>query len=168
MNTGDVIIVPMIAADWEAVNQIYLEGIATKNATFETTAPLWEAWDKAHRKDCRLVAKINDTIVGWAALSQVSARKVYEGVTECSIYISAIYHNKGIGDKLMTELVKESERNNVWTMQAGIFPENIASIRLHEKHNFRILGVKEKVGKMDHRWRDVVLMERRSRVVGVN
>ena len=168
MNTGDVIIVPMAVADWEAVKQIYLEGIATKNATFEINAPEWEAWDKAHRKDCRMVAKINGVVVGWAALSQVSARKVYEGVTESSIYISTNYHNKGIGDKLMTELVKESEKNNIWTMQAGIFPENIASIRLHEKHGFRILGVKEKVGKMDNRWRDVVLMERRSRVVGVN
>ena len=166
MNSGNIVIQAMLPSDWEEVRRIYLEGIATKNATFETSAPSWEMWDKAHRHDCRLVARKEGNIVGWAALSSVSARKVYAGVVESSVYIDKEYWGWGIGDKLMGYLIKESEANGVWTLQAGIFPENKASIHLHEKHGFRILGKRDKVGKMDNWWRDVVLMERRSSIVG--
>jgi L-amino acid N-acyltransferase YncA len=158
----------MLVNDWDEVKNIYLEGIATKNATFETEAPTWEVWDKAHRTDCRLIARINNKIAGWAALSKVSARLVYVGVAEVSIYIDAGFRGKGIGDKLMSALIQESEINGVWTLQAGIFPENKASIHLHEKHGFRILGVREKIGKMGDCWRDVVLMERRSKKIDIN
>ena len=166
MSLGSIIIEAMLPTDWEEVKLIYLEGIATKNATFETNAPLWEVWDKAHRPDCRLVARINNKVTGWAALSNVSSRKVYAGVTEVSIYIGEAFRGQGIGNKLMEVLIKESEVNGIWTLQAGIFPENKASIRLHEKYGFRVLGKREKVGKMDDWWRDVVLMERRSSIVG--
>jgi L-amino acid N-acyltransferase YncA len=166
MSSGSIVIEAMLLGDWEEVRHIYLEGIATKNATFETNVPSFEMWDKAHRPDCRLVARINNKIAGWAALSSVSTRKVYLGVAESSVYIGEAYRGQGIGDKLMEVLIKESEANGVWTLQVGIFPENKASIHLHEKHGFRVLGKREKVGKMDDWWRDVVLMERRSSVVG--
>jgi len=153
---------------WEDVARIYKEGIATKNATFQTEAPNWESFDHSHRQDCRLLASIDGYIVGWAALSHVSARAVYAGVAEVSIYVDSTYRGKGIGDRLMEALIRESELNGVWTLQAGIFPENIGSIKLHQKHGFRILGTRERVGKMDHAWRDVTIMERRSTVVGVD
>jgi L-amino acid N-acyltransferase YncA len=165
MSTGNIVVAPMLATDWPEVERIYIQGITSKNGTFETQSPGWEAWDKAHRIDCRLVAKADNKVVGWAALSNVSARKVYAGVVESSVYIDGDYRGKGVGDKLMTELVEQSELKGIWTMQAGIFPENVASLRLHEKHGFRILGIREKIGKMDDKWRDVLLMERRSRVV---
>lgn len=165
MSTGNIVLVSMQGSDWPEVERIYLEGMATKNATFETQSPGWEAWNKAHRTDCRIVAKAGNNIVGWAALSNVSSRCVYAGVAEVSIYIDSKYRGKGVGDKLMAQLVKESEQNGLWTLQAGIFPENKSSIALHLKHGFRILGVREKVGKMDDHWRDVTLLERRSKVI---
>lgn len=165
MSTGSILLAPMQSSEWPEVERIYLEGIATKNATFETQSPGWETWNKAHRTDCRIVARIDNNIVGWAALSNVSSRCVYAGVAEVSIYIDSKYRGKGVGDKLMAQLVNESEQNGLWTLQAGIFPENKASIALHLKHGFRILGVREKVGKMDDYWRDVALLERRSKVI---
>jgi L-amino acid N-acyltransferase YncA len=162
MSSDNVIIEPMTESHWNDLRRIYLEGIETKNATFETEVPSWEIWDKTHRIDCRFISGINGKVVGWAALSNVSVRFVYRGVAEVSIYIDAGYRGKGIGDALLRKLIKESESNNIWTLQAGIFPENKASIYLHEKHGFRILGVREKVGKMGDWWRYVVLMERRS------
>lgn len=157
----------MTYQSWEAVKQIYAAGIATKNATFQTEAPEWEAWDTAHRKDCRLVAKVGQQITGWAALSNVSSRCVYSGVAEVSIYVDPEFKGMGIGDQLMKQLIAESERNGIWTLQSGIFPENSASIKLHLKNGFRTLGVREKVGKMDQAWRDVALFERRSLIVGI-
>ncbi|MDP4227725.1 MAG: N-acetyltransferase family protein, partial [Bacteroidota bacterium] len=145
---------------WPAVARIYEAGIATKNATFQTEAPDWEAWDKAHRKDCRLIAKTGDKIVGWAALSPISSRCIYSGVAEVSIYIDPAYRQQGIGDQLMAALIKESERNGVWTLQSGVFPENTGSMRLHHKHGFRTLGIRERIGKMDDIWRDVAFLER--------
>ena len=159
-------ILPLTNNMWSEVVRIYLAGIATKNATFETQAPNWNAWDAAHRKDCRLVAKLSDRIVGWAALSHVSSRCVYAGVAEVSIYVDAAYRKQGIGDALMTALIQESEIAGIWTLQAGIFPENIPSIELHKKHGFRILGMREKIGMMDGRWRDIAFLERRSMKVG--
>lgn len=162
----NLVIDAMQPQDWPAARAIYLEGIATKNATFETDAPEWEKWDAAHLKDCRLVARLSGQVVGWAALSPVSSRCVYAGVAENSIYIGAAVRGQGIGKKLLGALVEASERAGIWTLQTGIFPENKASLHLHELCGFRVLGVREKIGQMDGVWRDVVLMERRSRVVG--
>jgi len=158
----------MTPDSWSDVARIYEYGISTKNATFEKQAPDWKSWDKTHRKECRLIAMIGQDIVGWAALASVSGRSVYAGIAEVSIYVDAGYTGKKIGDKLMRSLIIESENFGFWSLQAGIFPENVGSIKLHLKHGFRIVGIKEKIGKMDDKWRDVTLLERRSRVVGVD
>jgi len=158
----------LLEVDYPAVSEIYLHGIASGNATFETQAPTWEAWDKNHLKTCRLVAVGDrDQVVGWAALAPVSGRCVYAGVAELSVYVHRDFQGKGIGKKLLEELVSESEKQNLWTLQAGIFPENKASIRIHEQCGFRQVGYHEKIGKMKDQWRDTVLMERRSKVIGV-
>jgi phosphinothricin acetyltransferase len=157
----------MLPQHWEAVKTIYEQGIATGNATFQTAAPSYQSWDEAHIKTCRLVATLNNEIVGWAALSAVSSRCVYEGVAEVSVYIATNARGKNIGSMLLQELITQSEQNNFWTLQSGIFPENKASIALHEKHGFRILGYREKIGKMGNLWRDTVIMERRSKTVGI-
>lgn len=164
----NIVIEAMENDAWPEVARIYAAGIATKNATFETQVPDWDSWNNAHRQDGRLVAKIGHNVVGWAALSNVSTRCVYAGVAEVSIYIDAAYRGQGIGDQLMTALIAESESNGIWTLQAGIFPENRASIKLHHKHGFRTIGQKERIGKMDNQWRDVALLERRSQVVGMD
>lgn len=156
----------MRAADWERVRAIYLEGIATGNATFEETAPEWDAWDSKHLKSCRLVARVREDIAGWAALSPYSGRCVYAGVAEVSIYVAAAARGMGVGRALLSQLIAASERDGIWTLQAGIFPENEASIRLHKSQGFRVAGQRERLGRMHGRWRDVVLMERRSSVVG--
>lgn len=164
----EVIIEEMRAADWERVRAIYREGIATGDATFETDAPTFEAWDAAHLRACRLVARIDGEIAGWAALSPVSSRCVYGGVAEVSVYVGEKARGRGVGRKLLSALVSESERNNLWTLQAGVLAENEASIRLHESCGFRVVGQRERLGKLKGVWRDVVLLERRSRVVGNN
>ncbi|MCA1060463.1 N-acetyltransferase family protein [Rossellomorea aquimaris] len=153
--------------DWNQVADIYLEGISTGNATFQKDVPSWEEWDGSHIKVSRIVARENDSILGWAALSPVSSRCVYSGVAEVSVYVSNQYNGKGIGSLLLNALIEISEQNGYWTLQSGIFPENVASIKLHEKHGFRIVGRREKIGKMDGVWRDTVLMERRSKRVGI-
>ena len=154
--------------DWPEVKRIYLEGIATENSTFQTVAPLWEEWDKAHIPTCRLVVVEDGDVLGWAALSKVSQRAVYSGVAEVSIYIAKEARGKGIGTLLFLQLIEASEREGIWTLQSGIFPENIESINLHKKMGFRVIGHREKVGKLHGVWRDVVLMERRSSSVGVD
>ncbi len=164
----NILVYKMDENSWNDVARIYRSGIATKNATFENKVPDWTSWDSAHRKDCRLIAKINGKIVGWAALSDVSDRCVYSGVAEVSIYVDTEYWGKGIGDKLLKSLIKESESAGIWTLQAGIFPENENSIKLHQKNGFRIIGIREKIGKMDTKWRDVILLERRSKIKGTN
>jgi len=158
----------MTPADWEAVREIYVEGIATGDATFETEAPDWPRWNAAHRSDCRLVACDGDTVIGFAALSPVSARPAYAGVAEVSIYVAERARGLGVGGVLLTELVSHSEAAGVWTLQGGIFPENVASLKLHARFGFRRVGVRERVGCRVGRWRDVVLMERRSAVVGAS
>ena len=163
----DFSIRPMAPPDWPGVRAVYLEGIATGNATFETEAPQWDRWDAAHSAACRLVAENAGAVLGFAALSPVSARRVYAGVAEISVYVAEQARGSGIGGALLSELVRASEAAGFWTLQAGIFPENHASLRLHEKCGFRVLGVRERVGCMAGRWRDVVLLERRSVVVGV-
>jgi L-amino acid N-acyltransferase YncA len=156
----------LTAKDWQFVRSIYLAGIATGQATFETEAPTWERWNNAHLPAPRLVAISNESIVGWAALSPVSARSVYAGVAEVSVYIASEWHGKGIGHALLETLVNESERNGIWTLQASIFPENIASISLHKSCGFREVGTRERIGKMKDAWRDTILMERRSKLAG--
>jgi phosphinothricin acetyltransferase len=156
----------METQDWDEVRSIYLEGIATNNATFETDVPEWDVWDGAHLSVCRLVAREGDTVVGWAALSRVSARDVYAGVAEVSVYVTSSKQRRGIAGALLRRLITEAEREGIWTLQAGIFPENIASIKLHEHAGFREVGRRERIGRLKNVWRDVVLLERRSKVVG--
>jgi len=156
----------MLPEHWPSVKKIYEEGIATGNATFQTTAPAWEEWDAAHVKNSRLVAIENNEVLGWAALTAVSSRCVYAGVGEVSVYVAAAARGKGLGKKLLQTLIKESEKNNFWTLQAGIFPENVASVKIHEDHGFRIIGRREKIGQMDGVWRDTLLLERRSKITG--
>jgi phosphinothricin acetyltransferase len=163
----DIVIEPMQAADWEAVRAIYAEGIATGHATFETETPPWERWDAAHRRDCRLVARVGGEVVAWAALSPVSSRAVYAGVAEESIYVAAAARGKGIGKRLLSALVEASEHAGVWMLQMSTFPENAVSIHLHEACGFRVVGRRERIGKMNGVWRDTVFMERRSQKVGV-
>ncbi len=157
----------LLPEHWEAVKQIYTEGIATGNATFQTTVPSWEEWDRAHTALPRLVAIDNGEILGWAALTPVSGRCVYGGVGEVSVYVSAKARGKGVGKLLLQSLVTESEKAGFWTLQAGIFPENTASIVLHTSIGFRTIGTREKIGKMDGKWRDTVLLEKRSSLTGL-
>ncbi|WP_035179345.1 GNAT family N-acetyltransferase [Alkalihalobacterium bogoriense] len=163
-----IVIESMKREDWNLVKKIYNEGIATGNATFQTEAPSWEEWDDSHLSECRIVAKLGEEVVGWAALSPVSSRCVYAGVAEVSVYVSQTKAGKGIGSQLLDCLIKQSEENGYWTLQAGIFPENLGSLQLHKKLGFREIGRREKVGKMAGIWRDVLLLERRSQNVGVN
>jgi phosphinothricin acetyltransferase len=151
---------------WPAVREIYREGIATGNATFATDLPDWEKWNSAHLQDCRLVACKRDQVLGWAALSPVSARRVYAGVAEVSVYVAAAARGKGVGKSLLNALIQESEANGIWTLQAGIFPENSASIALHKSCGFRKVGVRRRIGKLRDTWRDVLLLERRSTTIG--
>ena len=152
---------------WNEVKRIYEEGLGTGNATFQTTAPEWEDWDKSHIQTCRLLAFENEAIVGWAALTPVSDRCVYGGVAEISVYVAESARGKGVGKELLKALIKTSEDNKFWTLQAGIFPENIASIKIHEGNGFRVIGNREKIGQMKGIWRDTLILERRSRAVGV-
>ena len=168
MSAAAIAIEPMTAAHWDGVRRVYLEGIATGNATFETEAPVWEAWDRAHRADGRIVAlSESGEVLGFAALSKVSDRCVYGGVAEVSVYVAATARGAGLGRRLLERLIRHSEDAGIWTLQAGIFPENAASISLHEKSGFRVVGVRRRLGRLAGRWRDVALLERRSERVGV-
>lgn len=162
MTSSDIQIITMQPDDWPQVSSIYEEGIATKNATFETLVPNWREWDKDHLQSCRFVARNHTQIVGWAALSPVSGRCIYSGVAEVSLYVSEEAQGRGIGKQLLLKLITESEKNDIWTLQAGIFPENQSSIGLHKKLGFREVGHREKIGKLAGIWRDVILLERRS------
>ncbi len=155
-------ITPMFEKHWPVVREIYSQGIATRNATFETGVPDWTEWDRRHLPVCRLVAMRDDEVAGWAALSAVSSRTVYRGVAEVSVYVADRAQGQGIGSALLFALVAESERNGIWTLQAGILAENAASLHLHEKAGFRIVGRRERIGQLDGQWRDTILMERRS------
>ena len=156
---------PMTAGHWPAVRAIYEQGIATGDATFETAAPSWAAWDAGHLAGHRLVAVVGGRVAGWAALSPVSERCAYAGVAEASVYVAASQTGRGVGRALLDRLVEGSEAAGIWTVQAGIFPENTASLALHRRCGFRTVGVRERLGKLDGRWRDVVLLERRSPLV---
>ena len=150
--------------DWSSVRAIYLEGITAGNATFETTAPDWEAWDRARLPCCRLVARHGSDVLGWAALSPVSSRRVYAGVTEASIYVATPAQRRGVGSALLAALIEASEREGIWTLQASIFPENAASLAMCRRAGFRVVGTRERIGQMHGRWRDTILLERRSSI----
>ncbi|EJG02140.1 GNAT family N-acetyltransferase [Flavobacterium sp. F52] len=155
----------LLAEDWDQVKLIYQKGIDTGNATFQTSAPSWEDWDQSHLVSCRIAMQEDSKVVGWAALTPVSSRCVYAGVAEVSVYVDPAHSGKGIGLNLLNELVRQSEAEGIWTLQAGIFPENAASLSIHEKAGFKILGTREKIGKQNGIWRDTVLLERRSPVI---
>jgi len=158
---------PMTPADWPAVAEIYREGIATGHATFSTDAPTWEEWDAGHLSACRQVAVEGGQVLGWAALSPVSDRCVYGGVAEVGVYVAAAARARGVGKALLAGLVAASEAKGIWTLQAGIFPENKGSVTLHERAGFRLVGRRERLGRMaGGEWRDVLLFERRSAVAG--
>jgi L-amino acid N-acyltransferase YncA len=159
-------IVPMTEQHWPAVREIFAQGIATGNATFETIVPEWAEWDARHLPTCRLLALRDDEVLGWAALCPVSLRQAYRGVAEVSVYIAESARGTGVGSALLASLIAESEHNSIWTLQATIFAENPISIHLHEKTGFRIVGRRERIGCLHGRWLDTVLLERRSEVVG--
>ncbi|MGG3574003.1 N-acetyltransferase family protein [Bacillus gobiensis] len=152
---------PLKEEDWEAVQTIYIKGIETGNATFETEAPSWEKWDIDHLQIGRLVALQGNQIVGWVALSPYSSRPVYRGVAGVSIYIDPEFRGKKVGSSLMKKLIERCEKEGFWTLQSGIFPENQASLSLHQKFGFREVGRREKIGKLDGKWRDVLLLEKK-------
>jgi L-amino acid N-acyltransferase YncA len=156
---------PMTAADWPCVADIYRHGIQTGNATFQQDTPTFEEWDTAHLKKCRIIAEKAGQVIGWAALTPVSGRCVYAGVAEVSVYVSTSHRGQKIGTTLLERLITESETESLWTLQAGIFPENTASIRIHETAGFRLVGYREKIGQMNGVWRNTVLLERRSKTV---
>jgi phosphinothricin acetyltransferase len=158
----------MRAEDWPRVRDIYMEGIATGNATFETQAPDWEQWDREHFSSCRFVARDDESVKAWAALRPVSSRHAYRGVAEVSVYVTERARGRGCGRALMEALISSSEQNGIWTLQAGILAENLSSLELHRRCGFREVGRRERIGKLEDRWRDVVLLERRSRTVGVD
>ena len=153
----------MSANDWEQVRSIYIEGLRTGHSTFETEAPSWENWDEGHLQAPRLVARIEDKVLGWAALSPVSKRRVYRGVAEVTVYVAEAARGRKIGRALLEALIAESERNGIWTLQASIFPENTASVALHRQCGFREVGRRERIGILAGVWRDTLLFERRSR-----
>lgn len=163
----DIQIEPMTDQHWPAVRQIYEQGIATGDATFERDVPEWDSWNKRHMSGARLVARKGGEVIAWAALSPVSTRQVYSGVAEVSVYVAANARGSGVGRALLQALVKQSESVGIWTLQAGIFPENVASINLHKACGFREVGRRQRLGKMTDRWRDVVLLERRSKIAGI-
>jgi phosphinothricin acetyltransferase len=158
---------PLQPSDWEEVRAIYLEGIATRNATFETGAPSWPRWHSSHVSFGRLVAREDGVILGWSALSPVSDRCCYSGVAEVSVYVGARHLGHGIGTALLRATIEASEKNGIWTVQAGIFPENLASLALVKKCGFREVGRRKRLGQLDGAWRDVLLLERRSEIVGL-
>jgi L-amino acid N-acyltransferase YncA len=163
----EITIERMKEQDQDEVLSIYEQGIATGNATFETEVSNWDIWDKEHLQNCRLIAKAGSEIVGWVALIPVSGRCVYKGVAEVSLYVKESARGKKVGKALLQAVIRESERVGIWTLQSGTFPENTASIALQKSCGFRKVGIREKIGCMNGKWRDVILMERRSKVIGI-
>jgi len=164
----DFALLPMLSTDYTSVSRIFTQGIETGNATYDTSAAVWEDWDSKHLMHARWVVKSvgDDSVLGWAALSPVSSRIVFSGVAELSIYVDTDYLGKGMGNVLMDAVIASSEENGIWMLQSGIFPENQASIGMHEKFGFRLVGRRERIGKMANGiWRDIVLLERRSLIV---
>jgi len=152
----------MTPGDWEQVRAIYLEGIESGNSTFETDAPSWERWDQEHHPFGRLVMRDADQIIGWAALAAVSKRNVYRGVAEVTVYVTESARGRSVGRALLEILIAESEKNGIWTLQASVFPENTASVKLHLRCGFREVGRRERIALLKGVWRDTILFERRS------
>jgi phosphinothricin acetyltransferase len=165
-NRTDIFFRPMTDSDWKSVAGIYRQGIETGNATFEMLLPEWEHWNASHLKSCRIVAEMEGVIIGWAALSPVSARSVYAGIAEVSVYVLNEFKGRKIGFQLLERLISESESCGIWTLQASIFPENTASLCIHSLLGFREMGYRERIAKMKGVWRNTILMERRSRICG--
>ena len=161
VDTATTVVRPMRDEDWPGVRAVYLEGIATGNATFETEAPSFERWSNSHLVEHRLVAVRGEDVVGWAALSPVSDRCAYAGVAEVSVYVAAHARGEHVGRKLLETLTASSDSAGIWTIQTGIFPENTASLQLHLHCGFRVVGTRERLGQLQGRWRDVLLLERR-------
>lgn len=157
----------IVKEDFARLAEIYKQGIETGIATFQNDIPDWECWDKSHLSNCRVAIFERNTMAGWAALTPVSGRCVYAGVAEVSIYIAAGFRRAGIGKSLLQQLISESEQAGLWTLQSGIFTENTASIALHEKCGFRIIGYREKIGQKNGVWKDNIIMERRSKTIGI-
>ena len=153
--------------DWNSVSRIYSEGIATGIATFETEVPSWEGWNNKFLSECRLVSELDGKVVGFAVLSLVSQREVYRGVAEVTIYVDSQYQKRSIGQQLLSELILSSEESGFWTLHATVFTENEASIALHKKCGFRVVGIKERIGNINGKWHDNYLLERRSLKVGL-
>ena len=158
----------LTAADWPAARAVHEEGIATGSSTFETSAPEWDEWDEHHLRKPRLAARRAGELLGWAALSAVSDRCAYDGVAEASVYVSEAARGAGVGRALLKALIERAETEGIWTIQAGVFPENVPSLRLFETAGFRTVGLRERLGKLGGLWRDVVLLERRSEVAGTD
>jgi L-amino acid N-acyltransferase YncA len=156
---------PLRAEHWDAAAQIYADGIATGDATFETSVPSWTEWDETHLREHRFVALEEGRVVGWVAVSAVSARCVYGGVVENSVYVHDDARGRGVGRALLERLISSTEAAGIWTIQTGIFPENDASVRLHERVGFEIVGTRKRLGKLNGLWRDVLLLERRSAII---
>ena len=166
----DYVVEQMRVSDWEQVRAIYLEGIRSGHSTFETDAPAWEQWDEGHLRVARLVVRDGEVgspqrLLGWAALSAVSKRHVYRGVAELTVYVAEVARGRGVGRALLEALIVESERNGIWTLQASIFPENVASVKLHQRCGFREVGRRERIAMLNGTWRDTLLFERRSQSV---
>lgn len=151
----------MLAADWPDVARIYAEGIDTGDATFETDVPAWSHWDAGHLPQHRFVAELDGAVCGWAALSPISDRCAYSGVAEVSVYVAAAVRGRGVGRALLSALLHSADTGDIWTVQAGIFPENTASVHLHDACGFRVVGTRERIGTLNGVWRDVLLLERR-------
>ena len=158
---------PFVKSDFPSVKDIYQQGIDSGDATFQEQAKDYDDWNESVLSNCRLVAENNRQIIGWAALSSASNRCVYSGIAEVSVYVSSNSQGSGVGNSLLDALIKASEEQGIWTLQAGIFPENKASIHIHSKNGFKVLGIRDKLGQMNGIWRDIVFMERRSKVVGL-
>ena len=157
----EVVVGAMASHDWPAVREIYAEGIASGDATFETEPPAWERWDATHLTGHRLVARLDGRVAGWAALSPVSDRCAYAGVAENSVYVASWARGRGVGAALLTALIRSADAGGIWTVQTGVFPENAASVALHQRCGFRVVGTRERLGRLGDRWRDVLLLERR-------
>ena len=158
---------PMNDSDSQVVLEIFKKGLDTRSATFETKAPPWKDWDRSHHKFCRFVYVNSESVVGWVALSPISIRPCYSGVAEVSIYVDPKHAGKGIGHELMAHVIQDSEKNGIWTIHSSIFSENNATLQLHLKHGFREVGIRERIAKLDGKWRSTLILERRSNVVGV-
>ena len=169
MPIQDINITEFQQKHWNRVHEIYQEGIDTRIATFEKRAPEWEEWNIKFLKNCRIVAiSVEQEVLGWAGLQPVSKRKVYEGVAEETVYVASKHTGKGLGKQLLFNLVELSEKNGFWMLTASIFSQNVKSIELHKKAGFKTIGIREKVAKRDGKWTDTVLMDRRSKLVGLD